>query len=86
MRYTRNIFLKNYNKVDDRPTDIQDLCIYETSRRIKRQHFIPFISFRYHCLKALSGHIVLTKYIFEDFQTFQKYQPTNRPTNRQSKM
>ena len=35
MRYSRNLFLKNSKKVDDRPTDIQDLRIYATSRRIK---------------------------------------------------
>ena len=43
MRYSRNHFLKNSKKVDDRPTDlptyrptdIHDLRIYATSRRIK---------------------------------------------------
>ena len=39
MGYSRNLFLKNSKKVDDRPTDrptdVQDLRIYATSRRIK---------------------------------------------------
>ena len=40
MMKSRNLFLKIYKKVDDRQTDrqtnIQDLRIYATSRRIKK--------------------------------------------------
>ena len=38
MMKSRNLFLKIYKKVDDRQTDIQDLRIYATSRRIKRNY------------------------------------------------